>query len=62
MRTWDERKMGWGRTRRQALLELRRLLGVIEREGVEVAGTPDLELGLGLATRDSRRNLLYARS
>ena len=54
--------MGWGRTRRQALLELRRLLGVIEREGVEVAGTPDLELGLGLATRDSRRNLLYARS
>ena len=49
------------RTRRQALLELLRLLGVVKGEGVEVAGAPDLELGLGLAARDSRRNLLYAR-
>ena len=48
----------WG----QALLELLGLLGVVEREGVEVAGAPDLELGLGLAPRDPRRNLLYARS
>ena len=45
----------------QALLELLRLLGVVKGEGVEVAGAPDLELGLGLAARDSRRNLLYAR-
>lgn len=48
----------WG----QALLELLSLLGVVEGERVEVAGAPDLELGLGLAPRDPRRNLLYARS
>ena len=48
----------WGQT----LLELLSLLGVVEGERVEVAGAPDLELGLGLAPRDPRRNLLYARS
>lgn len=49
-----------GRTGGQALLKLRSLLRVIEREGVEVAGAPNLELRLRLAARDSRRNLLYA--
>ena len=48
----------WG----QALLELLSLLRVVEGEGVKVAGAPDLELGLGLAPRDPRRNLLYTRS
>ena len=48
------------RTRGETLLELGRLLGVVEGEGVEVARAPDLELGLGLATRNPRRNLLYA--
>jgi len=34
------------RTRRQALLQLLGLVGVLEDEGVEVAVTPDLELDL----------------
>lgn len=34
------------RTRRQALLELLGLVGVLEHEGVQVALAPDLELGL----------------
>ena len=47
----------WGQT----LLELLSLLGVVEGERVEVAGAPDLELGLGLATSDPGRDLLYPR-
>ena len=43
------------------LLELGGFLRVVEREGVEVARAADLELGLGLATRNPRSNLLYAR-
>lgn len=39
-------------TRRQALLKLVSLLGVVDDEGVEVAGAADLELGL-------RARLLY---
>lgn len=48
------------RTRGEALLELLRLLGVVEGERVEVACAPDLELGLELATGYPRRDLLYA--
>ena len=47
----------WG----EALPELLSLLRVVEGEGVEVAGAPDLELGLGLSTRDPRSDLLYPR-
>lgn len=49
------------RTWRQALTELLSLLGVVEREGVEVARAPDLELGLELRARDTRGDLLYPR-
>ncbi len=43
----------WQRTWWEALLELLSLLRVVEGESVEVAVAPDLELGLGLATRYS---------
>ena len=55
------RMRGKGHTRGQTLLELLRLLGVIQRERVEVTGAPNLELGLGLAAGNARRNLLDAR-
>ncbi len=50
-----------GRTRREALPEFLGLLWVIEGEGVQVTGAPDLEFGLGLAASDSGCDLLYPR-
>ena len=49
------------RTRRQGLLELVCLLRVVEDQRIQVAGAPDLELGLVLLPSDARHNLLYPR-
>ena len=50
------------RTRRKGLLQLLGLLRVVDREGVEVARAPKLELGAELATGGLCGNLLDTRS
>jgi hypothetical protein len=50
------RREGRGRTGGKALLQLLSLVGVLENEGVQVAGASDLELGQG-----GLLALLYAR-
>ena len=51
--------IGVGRTWWEALPELLGLLWVVEGESVEVAGAPNLELGLQLAAGDPWCDLLY---